>query len=183
MTIFPTALAGLHVIRTDPMRDERGRFVRTFCEDELTPIRPGIHWQQANLSATHGRGAIRGMHFQHPPASELKLVRCLRGRVFDVAVDLRAGSPTFLQWHGEELSEDNERMLLIPEGFAHGFQLLEDHAELLYMHSAAYSPEHDGRIRFDEPRVGIAWPLATGIVSARDLATPPLTNDFPGVIA
>lgn len=181
MTFEETPLAGLFTVRTRPVADERGRFVRIFCEDEFRAIRAPLHWRQSNLSSTIGLGAVRGMHFQYPPAAETKLVRCLRGRVFDVAVDIRPDSPTFLAWHGVELTADNDTMLLIPEGFAHGFQVLENEAELLYMHSAAYSPNHDGRLRFDDPRVGIAWPLPPGVVSQRDLATLPIDDTFTGV--
>src|SRR5690606_8957208 len=116
-----------------PVGDARGRFTRLFCEQELSSIRPGLHFTQINLSQTYGVGTVRGMHYQTPPAAESKMIRCVRGRVFDVAVDLRAGSPTFLHWHALELSDDNDRAILIPEGFAHGFQTLTDEAELLYM--------------------------------------------------
>jgi dTDP-4-dehydrorhamnose 3,5-epimerase len=183
MIFDETPLSGLFNVRTHPVADERGRFVRIFCDDEFSAIHAPLQWRQSNLSITKGLGAIRGMHFQHPPAAETKLVRCLRGRVFDVAVDVRRDSPTFLAWHGVELTADNDTMLLIPEGFAHGFQVLEGEAELLYMHSAAYSPRHDGRLRFDDPRVGIAWPLPPGVISQRDLDTPTIDDTFTGVTA
>lgn len=182
MSFVGTPLAGLFTVQTHPLVDERGRFVRIFCDDEFSAIHGPLHWRQSNLSRTLGRGSIRGMHFQHPPAAETKLVRCLRGRVFDVAVDVRRDSPTFLAWYGVELTAENETMLLIPEGFAHGFQVLDDDAELLYMHSAAFSPGHDGRLRFDDPGIGISWPLPYGLVSERDLAARPIDDTFLGVI-
>lgn len=181
MIFEATPLEGLFVVRTRPIVDVRGRFVRIFCEDEFAAVRSPMHWRQSNLSRTVGAGAIRGMHFQHPPAAEAKLVRCLSGRVFDVAIDLRKNSATFLAWHGIELTADNDTMLFIPEGFAHGFQVLSDEAELLYMHSADFNPAHDGRLRFDDPRIGIAWPLPPGMVSERDLATPMIDPSFAGV--
>lgn len=181
MTFSETPLAGLYTVHTHPVADERGLFVRIFCEEEFRAIHGPLHWRQANLSRTAGNGSIRGMHYQHPPAAETKLVRCLRGRVFDVAVDIRRDSPTFLCWHGVELTADNDTMMLIPEGFAHGFQVLDEEAELLYMHSAIYSPPHDGRLRFDESRVGIVWPLPPGVISQRDLAAPRIDGAFAGV--
>jgi len=182
MSFSATPLDGLLTVRTCPLTDERGRFVRIYCDDEFSTATTVVRWLQSNLSRTSGRGAIRGMHFQYPPSAETKLIRCLRGRVFDVAVDVRKHSPTFLSWHGVELSADNETMLLIPEGFAHGFQVLDDEAELLYMHSAAFSPAHDGRLRFDDPRLNITWPLPVGVVSQRDLATPLIDDTFTGVV-
>lgn len=182
MIFKETSLAGLSVVQTSPFIDSRGRFVRISCQDELRAAGAPIQWVQTNLSRTVGRGSIRGMHFQYPPAAETKLIRCLRGQVYDVAVDLRRDSPTFLAWLGFELTATNETMLLIPEGFAHGFQVLSDEAELLYMHSAAYSPKHDGRLRFDDARVGIAWPLPPGHISQRDLDTPPIGDSFNGVV-
>ena len=131
MNILPTPLAGMFEIRHTPARDARGRFTRLFCERELADIRPRLHFTQVNFSKTRGRGVVRGLHYQAPPASEAKLIRCLRGRVFDVAVDVRAGSPTFLRWHALELSGDNDRAVFVPEGFAHGFQVLSDHAAVV----------------------------------------------------
>jgi len=183
MKFHPTPLSGLWEIETAPRGDERGRLSRLFCRDELAAIRPGLQFVQVNLSATTHRGTVRGMHFQRGPALEAKLIRCLRGKVFDVAVDLRAGSPTFGRWHAVELSEDNDRQVFIPEGFAHGFQALTDGVELLYQHTAAYTPECEGGVRHDDPALGIAWPLPVGIVSARDRAHPLIDSQFPGVQA
>jgi dTDP-4-dehydrorhamnose 3,5-epimerase len=121
------------------------------------------------------------MHFQHPPAAEAKLIRCLRGGVFDVAVDLRAHSPTFLHWHGVELSEDGSRQFFIPEGFAHGFQALTDDVQLLYLHTAAWSREHEAVVRHDDPALSIAWPLPITRVSQKDRNAPLLDGAFDGI--
>jgi dTDP-4-dehydrorhamnose 3,5-epimerase len=181
MKIRETPLAGLALIETAPIQDERGRFERLFCAAELATWRPDLHFCQINLSTTLQRGSVRGMHFQHPPAAETKLIRCLHGRVFDVAVDLRAGSPTFLQWFGIELSDENSLQMLIPEGFAHGFQSLADNAQLLYMHTAAWSRPHEGGLRPDDPQLAIEWPLPVDHLSARDRTSPLLDERFTGI--
>lgn len=121
------------------------------------------------------------MHFQHPPYAEVKFVRCLRGRVWDVAVDLRAGSPTFLRWHAEELSPENAHMLVIPEGCAHGFQTLEADTELLYLHTTAYTPGAEGGVRYDDPAIGIRWPLPAANISSRDTGHAWIATDFTGL--
>jgi len=175
-------LSGLLVIETAPVTDARGRFTRVFCDTELAPARPHLQFRQINLSATGQRGTVRGLHYQIPPAAETKLIRCLRGSVFDVAVDLRRGSPTFLAWHAVELSSGNDRQVLIPEGFAHGFQTLSDEVELLYMHTAPWTPSHEIGVRHDDPRLGIAWPLPVSQVSDRDSSYSLLSEDFPGVV-
>jgi len=181
MRVHPTPLDGLMVLETAPVRDKRGRFVRVFCEQECAELRPDLHWPQINLSRTTGRGSLRGMHFQYPPAAEAKLIRCLRGRVFDVAVDVRAGSPTFLRWHGVELDEERPQQIFIPEGFAHGFQTLTEEVELLYLHTASWSREHEGRLRYDDPALAIGWPLPVTQVSDKDRAAPLLGHEFTGV--
>ena len=181
MKVHPTPLAGLAVIETAPVSDERGRFVRVFCERDCATLRPGLRWPQINLSRTSGKGTVRGMHFQYPPAAEAKLIRCVRGRVFDVAVDLRAGSPTYLRWYGVELDQELPQQVFIPEGFAHGFQALTDDVELLYLHTASWSREHEGRLRFDDPTLGIEWPLPVTQVSENDRAAQLLDDAFAGV--
>lgn len=180
--IEPTPLAGLARVRRQPLGDRRGWFERLYCSEELAaaagqPFLP----VQINRSFTAARGVVRGLHFQHPPHAEIKLVSCLRGEVFDVAVDLRAGSPTFLHWYGTRLSADNRVSLLIPQGFAHGFQTLAEDCELLYLHSAAYAPQAEGGIHPEEARIGIAWPLPVMELSARDAAHPALAGDFAGI--
>ena len=138
-------------------------------------------WVQMNHSFTAERATIRGMHYQNAPFSEIKLVRCIRGRVFDVVIDLRRNSSTFLNWFGLELSPDIGNMLFIPKGFAHGFQALDSDCELLYHHSAYYEPRAETGIRFDDPCININWPLPVGLISERDLSHPLLTNEFKGM--
>lgn len=176
-----TPLEGVTVIFGHPRTDERGRFVRVFCADEFAALRAGLRFVQVNLSRTVRRGTVRGMHFQKSPAADAKLVRCVRGAVLDVIVDLRQGSPTFLEWHGVELSADAESGVFIPEGLAHGFQALTDDAELLYLHTAAYAPTHEGGVRHDDPRLGIAWPLPVRGVSSRDCSFALLDDTFVGI--
>lgn len=175
-----TPVPGLWLLYRHPSSDERGLFERLFCAKELRRWgHPGVV-AQANRSLTRHRGAVRGLHFQHPPVAEYKLVSCLRGRVFDVVVDLRPG-PGLLRWHSVELSCDTACSLLIPPGCAHGFQALVDDCELLYFHSAPYVPEAEGAVRTDDPRVGIAWPLPPRDLSARDAGHPLLPTDFAGI--
>lgn len=181
MTFEPTPIAGVWDITTVPRGDERGRLVRVFCEQSFAPVRPGLRFVQVNLSATARRGTVRGLHFQRAPALEAKLIRCVRGRVFDVAVDLRAGSPTFGRWHAVELSADNDRQIFIPEGCAHGFQALTDDVELLYQHTAPYTPDCEGGVRHDDPTLAIAWPLPVTVLSDRDRALPLIDPQFTGV--
>lgn len=183
MKLNSTPLDGLFEIRHTPTGDTRGRFTRLFCEQELAPILPNLHFTQINLSESHGCGTLRGMHYQKPPAAEAKLIRCLRGRVFDVAVDLRAGSLTFLQWHALELAEDNDCAVFIPEGFAHGFQTLSDEVHLLYMHTAPWTPACEAGLRHDDPRLAIAWPLAVTTISERDRNYALIDDAFAGVRA
>ena len=182
MKVHGTPLAGLALLDTIPVQDERGRFERLFCEQDCAGLRPGLHWPQINLSQTARAGTVRGMHFQHPPAAEAKLIRCLRGRVFDVAVDLRPGSATFLRWHAVELSEGRSMQVFIPEGFAHGFQALTDDVQLLYMHSAPWSRQHEGRLRHDDPALAIDWPLPVTKVSEKDRDAPLIDGGFAGVL-
>ncbi|MDH6148869.1 MULTISPECIES: dTDP-4-dehydrorhamnose 3,5-epimerase family protein [Paraburkholderia] len=181
MNVTPTAIAGVMVAHATPFADHRGIFQRVFCDKELGSIIGGRHITQINHSRTMRAGAVRGMHFQRAPHAEMKLVRCLRGKVWDVAIDLRADSPTFLQWHAEELSFDNGRMLVIPEGCAHGFQVIEPESELLYLHTASYEPSAEGGIRHDDPALRITWPLAVAEVSQRDQLHPLITPQFRGI--
>ncbi|HSQ58089.1 MAG TPA: dTDP-4-dehydrorhamnose 3,5-epimerase, partial [Gemmata sp.] len=136
---------------------------------------------QTNHSMSVAAGIIRGLHYQAPPAAEAKLFRCVRGRVFDVIVDVRAGSATFLRWFGVELTEGDFNVVYVPPGCAHGYQALTDGSEVLYQSSAEYAPSLEGRVRYDDPRVGIRWPNARAILSPKDAATPPLAADFAGV--
>lgn len=177
-----TSISGVQIIESEVFKDERGAFSRLFCSDKLQSVIGARAIVQINLSMTHSVGAVRGFHYQNPPHSEMKIVRCLKGRVFDVAVDLREGSPTFLKWIAVELTPENGIALIIPEGCAHGFQVLEEGSQLLYLHTAFYSPSFEGAIRFDDPRVGVNWPLAPIDLSARDLGHPYLKDGFKGVV-
>lgn len=181
LNLQTTRLAGLLVATSAPAHDHRGAFARLFCADALSAALGQRQIVQINHSLTHAVGAVRGLHYQLPPHAEMKMVRCLRGRVFDVAVDLRTDSPTFLQWHGEELSPDKGRMMIIPEGFAHGFQALEANSELLYLHTAFYTPDAERGIAHDEPRLDIHWPLPATDLSTRDQQHPPLADGFTGI--
>jgi len=168
MNIEQTKIIGVTIIHSKPFRDERGFFNRIFCQRELDVIRPDIVIAQINHSMSKHKGTIRGMHFQNPPYAEMKIVRCVKGSIFDVAVDLRKDSNTFLQWHGEILSTESMKALVIPEGCAHGFQSLEDDIEMIYMSTSPYCKEAEGGIRYNEPKVGIQWPLPVTAISEKD---------------
>jgi len=172
LSIQPLPLAGLALIKTTPFEDSRGAFARLFCAEELAALSLPGPIAQINHSRTTTVGAVRGLHFQHPPRAEAKIIRCLRGRVFDVAVDIRQNSSTFLQWHAVELSAENQLAYHLPRGFAHGFQVLEPNSELLYLHTDFYSPEHEGGLRHDDPALAIVWPLPVADLSARDAGHP-----------
>ena len=179
--ITPTALDGLLRIQRQKHEDVRGFFSRFFCAEEMAAIGFAQPIAQINHTRTRRRGSVRGLHFQHPPHAEDKLVSCLHGEVFDVAVDLRRGSSTFLRWHAEVLGAGNMRSLLIPKGFAHGFQALSDDAELIYLHSAPYVPEAEGALNMLDPALDIRWPLPFADISERDAAHPHLTLEFSGI--
>ena len=181
LTIEELPLAGLKLIERLPSGDSRGSFARLFCADELRAAGWDAPVAQINHSLTARKGTVRGLHFQHPPHAEMKLVSCVRGAVFDVAVDLRRGSPTFLAWHGEHLSADNGRAMLIPQRFAHGFQALTDGAELVYCHSAAYDAAAEGGLNPRDPRLAVAWPLPIADMSARDVQAAMLDVAFTGM--
>lgn len=169
------------LVDAQPFRDHRGLFARLFCQNELASVLGSRQIVQINLSRTLETGAVRGLHFQRAPHAEMKLVRCLRGRVFDVVLDLRPDSPTYLRWHAEELSGDNLKMMVVPEGCAHGFQVLEPASELLYLHTAFYTPDAEGGVRYDDPRLGIEWPLPVTDLSERDRSYPLISSDFTGI--
>ena len=179
MEFAPTRIAGVFAVRHDVHADQRGRFKRQYCEREFAAAGLNTRWVQVNHSVTVGRGTIRGLHFQRPPYAEAKLVSCPVGRAYDVAVDLRSESDTFLQWVAVELDETTS--LYIPEGCAHGFQALTDEVHLIYQHSADHAPEAEGGIRFDDPALGIAWPLPVGTVSERDRSFAPIAGGFEGI--
>ncbi len=174
-------LHGLARVQRQRLGDSRGFLARLFCAEELASAGWRHPVVQINHTYTARRGTVRGMHFQYPPYAEMKLVNCLHGEIFDVAVDLRRHSPTFLQWHGEILSAENGRGLLIPEGFAHGFQTLSDDVELVYLHSNAHVPDAEAGINAEDPALGIHWPLEISEMSARDRQHQKLTSDFSGI--
>jgi dTDP-4-dehydrorhamnose 3,5-epimerase len=179
--VYDTPLAGLKLIERKLIGDARGFLARMFCAEDLSMAGWHAGIAQINHTLTEARGTVRGMHFQRSPHMEMKLVSCLRGVVWDVAVDLRAGSPTFLNWHAVELSATNHCALLIPEGFAHGFQTLTDDCELLYMHSAAYVPDAEGGVQAQDPALAISWPLPITEISTRDAQHALLTQEFTGL--
>lgn len=169
------------ILEPEPVADDRGIFTRVFCQNELRSILQNKPIVQINRSLTKRKGAIRGMHFQYSPKAETKIIQCLRGSVFDVMIDLRAGSPTLLKWHAEILSAQNMRMVLIPEGFAHGFQACEENCELLYLHTEFYHPECEGGIGHDDPAIGIKWPLEPIEISIKDKSYDRLPQGFKGI--
>ena len=177
-----TVLSGLTVITRKNVGDHRGWLDRVFCIDELKEIIGNRSIVQINRTFTKNKGCVRGMHFQHPPSAEMKFVCCLQGEVFDVAVDLRPGSPTFLKWHSELLSANNSKTLAIPEGFAHGFQTLTEDCEMLYLHTAAYNSVAEGGLNPLDPDIGISWPLPLTELSERDANHPMVADGFKGVI-
>ncbi len=181
MTFTETPLKGSFVVGLEPFSDERGWFARTYCKNEFEKIGHNKEWVQLNHSATYKKGSIRGMHFQYPPHSETKMVRCVVGAIYDVIIDVRSDSPDFLQWFATELSAGNKKMLYIPEGFAHGFQTLTDNCELIYHHTSFYTPGAEGGIRYDDERVGIEWKLPVMEISERDKAHPYLDKGFKGI--
>ncbi len=169
---MPTPLAGAYAVELERLEDERGFFARSFCRDEFRSRGLASVVAQCNVSWNRQRGTLRGLHFQAAPHEEAKLVRCTRGAIWDVIVDLREGSPTRLRWHALELTAENRTALYVPEGLAHGFQTLSDDAEVLYQMSVPYHAELARGVRWDDPRIGIRWPLADPILSARDRAYP-----------
>jgi dTDP-4-dehydrorhamnose 3,5-epimerase len=178
-----TPIAGLLLLTRQRLADERGHLSRLFDAEGMA----GFGWHggiaQVNETVTLHKGTVRGLHFQRPPYAEAKLVTCLRGAILDVAVDLRRKSPTFLQHYAAELSADNMQSLLIPEGFAHGFQALTDEVQLLYAHSAAFRAEAEGGLNPLDPALSIAWPLPPVHLSVRDRNHAPVDQHFEGIVA
>ena len=176
MIFRDTKLKGAFIIDLEPHEDDRGSFARTFCRREFERYGLNSTLVQESVSFNRRRGTLRGMHYQAAPCQEARVVRCTRGAIHDVVVDVRKDSPTRLQWLAVELSAANQRMVYIPEGFAHGFQSLDDGSEVLYQMSAFYSPDHARGFRWDDPLVNIAWPSSHFIISPRDLSYPLLTT-------
>jgi dTDP-4-dehydrorhamnose 3,5-epimerase len=183
MHLKRTAITGVTILTPKPFEDHRGMFAKLFGSPVLHKIMDGRTIRQVNRSVTRVPGMIRGIHYQLPPHAEMKIVTCLHGKVWDVAADLRKGSPTFLKWTACELSAANSAMLVIPEGCAHGFQVLEPESELLYFCTADYVPASEGGVRFDDPLLNVRWPVAPQGLSERDLTIPYLARIFQGILA
>jgi dTDP-4-dehydrorhamnose 3,5-epimerase len=179
MIFASTRLEGAFLIDIEPIKDQRGFFARTWCRDELAARGLDTEIAQESVSYNRLRGTLRGLHFQRPPYEETKIVRCVRGAIFDVMVDLRPHSSSYLQWQGFDLTEDNRRAVYIPKGFAHGFQTLAEHCEIAYQISTLYAPEVAGGYRYDDAAFCIAWPLSPTMISERDLGWPKFTVDAP----
>lgn len=181
MIFTETPLLGAYVVEIEKREDERGFFARSWCAEEFSDEGLQSRLVQCNVSFNKTRGTLRGLHYQMPPHSEAKLVRCTRGAVYDVIVDLRADSPTFLKWFAIELTAMNYRMLYIPERFGHGFQTLEDETEIFYQMSEFYAPLEARGIRWNDPRVGIVWPEADRIISIKDREYADIDPSFTGL--
>ena len=179
--ILSTPLAGLKVVRRVPSVDSRGYFERMFCAQDMSFLLQAKPILQINRTLTVRPGTIRGMHFQNPPYAETKVVSCLHGEVFDVAVDLRRDSPTFLHWHSEILSCTNRHTVVIPEGFAHGFQALSENCEMIYLHTAVYNSASEGGLNALDPRLGVSWPQAVSDLSPKDAALTLVSEKFFGI--
>ncbi|MFQ6611076.1 MAG: dTDP-4-dehydrorhamnose 3,5-epimerase [Fidelibacterota bacterium] len=172
MKLVRTKLSGSYIVELEKIEDDRGFFARTWCEEVF--LKKGLISKivQANLSYNHKAGTLRGMHYQRSPHGEVKIVRCIRGAIFDVIVDLRPDSKTYLKWFGTELSAENYKSLYIPVNFAHGFQTLTDDAEIFYLVSQYYHPESSTGLRYDDPAIGISWPLGVTEISGKDSSWP-----------
>ena len=181
MKFISKSLKDAYLVITESSKDKRGSFSRLFCEKEFNPINSSKKIVQINHSATKSKGSIRGMHYQESPALESKIVTCIKGSVYDVIIDLRKNSETFLKWTKEILTSKNNKMLYVPEGFAHGFQTLENNCELLYLHSQFYNPNLENGIHFKEPKVNIDWPLDIAEISEKDNNIPFLSENFIGI--
>lgn len=180
--LIPTSLYGLQVLTRKVFGDSRGWLERIFCNTELEEVLGSRQVLQINRTITRRQGCVRGMHYQYAPSAEMKFVSCLHGEVFDVAVDLRPNSSTFLKWHAEILSANNHKTLVIPEGFAHGFQALEDDCEMLYLHTATYDPDMEGALNALDPMLAITWPQPITEMSLRDAGHPMIEIGFAGVV-
>jgi len=172
MRFLATELAGVLLVEAEPRGDERGGFARLHCPDEFAAASQPFAPAQTSLSRNPRAFTLRGMHYQRPPHAETKLVRCVRGRIFDVALDLRSDSPTYRRWVGVELSADNLRGLYIPEGVAHGFLTLEADSDVLYQIAPKYEPGHEAGVRWDDPAFAIVWPAPPALISPRDATYP-----------
>ena len=183
MRIEPAPLDGAATIELDLRGDERGFFARMFCEKEFAAAGLETRFVQANNSSNAQRGTLRGLHYQLPPDTEVKLVRCIRGALWDVIVDVRPGSPSFGRWFGAELTAQNRRMMYVPRGFAHGFITLTDDSELIYFVSDFYEPKQERGLRWNDPKIAIDWPVAPSVISEKDANWPDFESDWHGIEA
>lgn len=178
MKFTETPLKGAFLIELEPRKDDRGMFARVFCKREFEEHGLNPKVVNTNMSRSVYKGTLRGMHFQKAPFGECKLVRCTRGSLYDVIIDLRQDSPSYMKWYGVELSQDNEKMLFLPEGFAHGFITLEENTEATYQVSQFYSPEYEGGVRYNDPAFGIEWPLEPTVLSEKDANWPDYSSEL-----
>lgn len=183
MKIEPMPLEGAAVVQVEPFADHRGLFARFFCDDVLQPLLDHLTIRQVNFSSNYRKGTLRGLHYQYAPHTDLKLVRCLCGATHHVVVDIRPESPTYLKWEAVELQAETMNMLCVPQGFAHGFQSLQNHCQLMYLVTHPYAPRHQGGLRYDDPSLGITWPLEVTEISDRDARHALLHDRAPGAAA
>ncbi len=176
MKFIETRIKDLYVIEVDAYKDSRGMFTRTYCKKEFAQINFDKEFVQINFSFNKSKGTLRGMHYQEVPFEETKLIRCSSGKVFDVAIDLRKNSGTYLEWFGTDLSRENMRMILIPGGFAHGFITLEDDSELIYHHTEYHNPSSERGIRYEDKTINIKWPVEVTTISDKDNNYPLIKN-------
>ena len=181
MKFHKTALEGAYTIEPEKRGDDRGFFARLFCEKEFDAAGLETRFVQINNSLSGSKGTLRGLHYQLPPAAEVKVVRAIKGALWDVIVDLRPGSPTYRKWFGAELTDENRRMMYVPRGFAHGLVTLTDDVEAFYLVSAFYAPEAERGLRFDDPAIGIKWPIPPREMSDKDRNWPDLDPGFHGL--
>lgn len=182
MEVEYSRIDGVVIVKSHSVEDHRGSLSRLFCQQELASVIAERQIVQINVTNTKQVGAVRGFHFQNSPYAEMKLIRCLRGAVWDVAVDLRRDSATFLQWFAQELTAENGQMMVIPEGCAHGFQVLEADSQLLYLHTEFYTPEAESALNVQEPKLAVNWPLDISGLSQRDRDHSFLKDDFTGIV-
>lgn len=181
MQFLPTPLSGAFTIELEKRGDDRGFFARYFCEDEFAKAGLETRFKQINTSLSARAGTLRGMHYQLPPSAEVKVVRCVRGSLWDVIVDLRPQSPSFGKWFGAELNAENRTMMYVPRGFAHGFVTLTDDAEAIYLVSDSYDPKSERGMRYDDPWHGIVWPREPVDISDKDRNWPLFDKEFHGI--
>ena len=181
-SVEETPIGGLVLVRREPYKDHRGSLDRIFDINVVHSLVPGFSVVQVNHTVTLGRGTVRGLHYQAAPFADAKVITCTRGKIFDVAVDVRQGSPTFMSWYSIELSGGDGISIVLPPGFAHGFQLLDESCELLYVHNERYCQEAEGALHVEDPLLGIVWPEAISAMSDRDRRHTMIEDDWPGVV-